>query len=210
MTFTMGDMSDPGTLAMKTDIVAFYIGGMTPHVWTATQLNQQTARYRLPIWVYGNTSGTDGGMLDGTKCVNALHSLGVPSGVRVCIDMETGKDVAYVTEFQKVLTANGFNTHYKVVDYGSKDFVYGNPQEQGGYWVADWTGSAHLVSGSWATQWQAANGTGNPNPWDISEVSTVDSLWDIHAPVVMHGVVVSLPNGLARNVRSTNGGATWF
>lgn len=204
MTFSMGDMSDPGTLVVKTDIVAFYVGGMTPHVWSTVQVERQTARYRLPIWVYGNTNGTDGGTIDGTKCLAALRTFGVPNGSRVVIDMETAKDPAYVSAFDAVLNGAKFNTHYRVVDYGSADFVLANPNSGSGYWVADWTGSPHLFPGSWATQWQKADGAGNPNPWDISEVSTTAGLWNIEVPKVMSGMLVELPNGATKLLHSTD------
>lgn len=204
----MGDMSNPGTMKINETAVAFYIGGMTPHVWTTTQINSQTARYRHPIWVYGNNRGYDGGILEGTLAVMALRGLGVPTGTSVSADMEsntpTTADLEYIYGFHAAVAPTGYWTSI----YGSRDTMAGYPAFGGGKWVADWTGSAHYtgLTGEWACQFEQASGD---VPWDTSIVKDTSHLWDPSVSVPDLAVLVQIPSGASRMVQSVNGGKTW-
>lgn len=210
---TMGDMSDPGTLIIREDIAAFYLGGWTPHVWTAAQVGSQTAKYRHPIWTYNpNKPGHDSGIIDGHNAVTAAKALGVHAEVAISIDMEDKIDAEYINAFRSVIAPAGFWTSI----YGSASTVAHNPHWGGGYWVADWpaageTGTPHFTNleGEWACQWQAAEKPGNENPWDISAVKDATHLWDITQPAREVATLVRLPSGAASTVYSVNGGVTW-
>lgn len=181
--FMMADWSDPGTTVITgVDAIAFYLGGWTPHVWTATQIKAQTVGLMLPIWVYDpSRAGSANGTSDGNSAVAALKAAGVPAGVRVVVDMEAVVDQPYVTAFRNVIAAAGYWTTV----YGSASTLFGNyAQAQGpggGWWVADWTESPFMYShaGVWATQYHNG-GTGNPS-WDQSTVAVLDHLWP-HIP----------------------------
>jgi hypothetical protein len=184
MTYSMADWSDPGTTVITgVDVVAFYLGGWTPHVWTQTQINAQSVHWMMPIWVYNpNTPGGTQGVTDGKAIVSALHALGVPTGVRVAIDMESSIDEPYIAGVRNVIGPAG----YHVMIYGGPSTVFQNwPQNQngpgGGWWVADWLGHPFLYNhpGVWATQWTNPL---NPPPWDQSVVADLSYLW-WHKPV---------------------------
>lgn len=207
VTLSMGDISDPGTMLVTEDVVAFYLGGRTPHVWTPVQVHMQTARWRHPIWVYGNRPGSDGGRLDGLDVVAALKALGAPKGIAVSFDMETAVDGGYLEAADAELKAAGFFAS----EYGSRDFIAANPVLSGGRWTAEWTGIPHYTGlpGEWACQWQRAGATGDDHPWDVSVVNEVSQLWDTRAPVTLSAVLVQLPTGSTRVVHSSNNGVTW-
>lgn len=201
----MGDMSDPGTLRIAEDVVAFYIGGATPHVWTKLQIDTQTAKWRHPIWVYDpNRPGADNGIIDAHKAVQQCRALGVPSEVTISFDMETHVDPAYLNAVHSVVAPSGYWTGV----YGSRDYITQNPSFGGGRWVADWTDQAHYsgIEGEWACQFQPAN---DKLPWDLSLVKSTAHLWDVTMPARESAVLVRLPSGSSKIVYSVNGGVTW-
>lgn len=204
----MGDMADPGTLVVKEDAVAFYIGGYTPHVWTTVQINRQTAKYRHPIWVYDpNHPGLESGIVDGTKAVQQCRALKIPALTTISFDMETSVDAAYLNGVHSVVGPSGYWTGV----YGSLDFITQNPVFGGGRWVAHWTGTPHLtgVPGEWACQYQKADAPGDADPWDLSLIDDPAHLWDPTAPEREVATLVRLPSGAASTVYSVNGGVTW-
>lgn len=210
MSTYMGDIADPGTMVVKEEAVAFYIGGNTPHVWTAQQIHMQTARYRHPIWVYNpGRPGADNGLVDGHKAVAQCKALGVPTEVSISFDMEAHVDEAYLTAVHSVVAPSGYWTSV----YGSRDTITKNPAFGGGRWVADWldTGEPHLtgVPGEWACQFVNAGGKGNAAPWDLSLVKDITHLWDITQATREVATLVRLPSGSAKTVYSYNGGVTW-
>lgn len=185
MTYTMGDWSNPGTSIIKNvDAFAFYIGGWTPHVWTQTQIDAQTAHWALPIWVYDpNQPGSAKGQADGKAALSALDALNVPSGVRVVADMEGSIDEPYLAAFRNVIGPAG----YHMCIYGGPSTIFQNwPQNPagpgGGWWVADWAGIGPFLynhEGVWATQWTNSTST---TPWDQSVIADLTMLW-WHKPV---------------------------
>lgn len=148
--------TEPGNLpSSKYRVVAGYIGGNTPHIWTVEEWHRFPRRALLPIFVYtGN-----GGQQDALAALQAIYRLGIPRGSRIVYDMETRVDKVSVRAFYSVLSYFG----YKVWVYGSKEFVFGNPPCDG-YWIADWTGQPHMVLGPYvrATQWTSGD------LWDLS------------------------------------------
>lgn len=182
---TMADWSDPGTTDITgVDAVAFYLGGWTPHVWTATQIKDQSAYWALPIWVYNpNTPGSAQGTADGKAALGALKSLGIPTDTRIVVDMEGSTDISYLQSFRSVIAQSGHGYHMTI--YGEASTVFTNwtniSGPGGGWWVADWTGTPHIYGhdGVWATQWIDAL---NPPSWDQDVIVDFSYLW-WHQPV---------------------------
>jgi hypothetical protein len=127
--------------------VAGYIGGPNAYnVWSHGDWKPYSGNRKLPIWVAGDNGADEAG-----ACIDALKSLGVPTGVPVVADMEARVDKTYLEHFGAALGQAG----YKTWVYGSASTVFSNPQLNG-YWVADYTGTAFMYShgGVRATQWQ--------------------------------------------------------
>lgn len=171
----MYDAAYPPNSPPTTDAVGFYIGGDTPHVWTAAEIARQRTRYRLPIFVRSNP-GSHNPHADATATLRWLAQHGAPRGCAVVLDLETAVDGPYVRAFDADITAGGYVT----VAYGSLDTIFRNPRTSGGYWVANPTGTAHMHPGAVATQWAFDTQLGHP--WDLSDVADTVPLWDTHAP----------------------------
>ena len=151
--------------------VCGYIGGDCPHVWTPAEWAAQKTRFRLPIYVRSNPPGP-GAAVDVAAAVAQLRILGAPQGCLVAWDMETAVDPEYIGQVYEGLTAAG----YKLIVYGSKDFVLGNKNPDGYYWGADWTNVPHVSAGNVMTQFVSFTN------YDESAVSSSLPFWDT-APV---------------------------
>lgn len=162
---TCYDASRPPASPPLTDMVAGYLGGDTPHVWTPDEWARQHTRYRLPIYVRDGL-GAGAGMNSGNRALAALVKLRAPHGSMVALDVETAIDPAYVQAFANQLLGN-----YGMILYGSRDTVRGNAYA-GPYWIADWTGAEHMADGASMTQYLA-----DPN-WDLSVASPLLPWWD--------------------------------
>src|SRR6266540_2173913 len=163
------DAAYPPTSPPNWEVVAFYLGGNTPHVWTDSEIERQSARWRLPIFVRSH----DGDPLaDAHTSITWLVRHGVPRGVTLALDYETRVDATYLATFDRAVTDAG----WRVMVYGSRDFVLRNPKPSGGYWVADYTGSPHLYPGSAATQWSGSGPFGGA--YDPNLVADSTPLWD--------------------------------
>lgn len=139
---TMWDASSPpATAPGGYDAAAGYIGGNTPHVWTVPEWKRLGGLPKLPIWVRSNPAGHTGHD-DGFAALEQLYTIGCPRGSTIALDLETAIAQAYVISFNQVMTWAGFY----VWVYGSRSTVFGNPA-CAGYWVADYTGQAHMVIG---------------------------------------------------------------
>lgn len=161
MSILMVDASHPGSFLPKgTKVIAGYIGGRTPHIWTNAEWNRYKGLKRLPIWVYSGA----GGVQDAFACLQAIFSLGIPRNSRIVLDMETWggpSNRAAVLAFGSVLRYFG----YKVWVYGSASTILKLPALDG-YWVADWTNEPHMYIGPLvrATQYRSST------VWDYSLV----------------------------------------
>jgi len=149
------------------DGFAFYIGGDTPHVWTNAEVAALPYRYRLPIFVRSNPQQANANV-DAANCLTALASHGAPKGTLVALDFETAVDPAYVAEFCARVMAGG----YRVILYGSENFVHRNNIPDGLYWSADWTKVNHIHSGDAGTQWISLQA------YDESTFAATLPLWD--------------------------------
>lgn len=149
--------SPPWPMPAIYTVTGGYIGGATPHVWTADEWKSRALKKKLPIYVptYFNTGVLTAGS-DALACVQALKALSVPKGVLVGLDFETLISAQYVEAFDNIVHGAGWNT----LLYGSSSTVLKNPKTSGGYWVAtrprnpDFPGYGKLYPGSVATQIQ--------------------------------------------------------
>jgi hypothetical protein len=165
----MFDAAFPPASPPDWEVVAGYIGGNTPHVWTEAEWARQRARWQLPIF----TRSHDGDpAADARQAVSWLTAHHVPKGVVVALDYEKRVDASYLRAFDSAVGRAG----WRVMLYGSLSTVLDNPRPSGGYWVAHWTGVAHLEPGSAATQW--ASDAMLSQPWDASLVADSTPLWD--------------------------------
>lgn len=164
----MADESDPRNYALPngTEVVAGYIGGDTPHIWTDAQWDGFKVPYRLPIFVR-SVGGV--AIFDANETTNWLESHKVPKGSLVALDFETRVDPTYVNEYDKAVVEKG----YKVLLYGSLSTIVQNPMTSGGRWIADWNGQANLMPGSVAHQYVSEN------EYDLSEIDANAPLWKI-------------------------------
>jgi hypothetical protein len=168
------DAAFPPVNPPKTDGVAFYIGGDTPHVWTQAEIGMQKARYRLPIYVRNippwNASA------DAQVILARLKAIGAPKGSTVVIDLETVVQVAYVAALNAAIRQGG----YHLMKYGSSGNINSNPPTDGGTWVAiPEAKPATLPTGTVGVQYA------DPGPYDLSEFSGLLALWDTQPPPVI-------------------------
>lgn len=165
------DAAFPPAHPPTADGVAFYIGGDTPHVWTAAEIAATNTRFRLPIYVRSNPPGP-GAVADVAAAVAQLALLKAPKGTLVAWDMEMSVDAAYIKAVYADLSAAG----YKLIVYGSQSVVLGNENPDGLYWGAQWTGVVHIAGGDVMTQYVSFSG------YDESTATSALPFWDTKAP----------------------------
>lgn len=154
--------------------VCGYIGGDAANVWSAADWAAQSAyRYRLPIYVRSNPAGFDP-LAEAGKCVSALQELAAPKGIAVALDSETSIAPSFVVPFTAAVNAAG----YRVIEYGSRDYVLQNDNPDGLYWVAA-PGAATALAGFQGTQYYWGNS------YDLSYFDATfvyRSMWDTQNP----------------------------
>ena len=128
---TMYDAAFPPSNPPPWDVVAGYVGGDTPNIWTLAEWNSQPARYRLPIFTRSNPD-THSPTQDAAAMLAGLANLKASKGCLTALDFETAINGPYVLAYDKAMVAGG----HPVVIYGSESFVLQNPKPSGGYWVA--------------------------------------------------------------------------
>lgn len=162
----MLDTSNPGDahLPKGYSAVAGYIGGDTPHVWTADQWANFKGIPKLPIWVDDFKTGRQAGIDDGWACVQTLFKIGFPAGKVVAYDIETSKDAQRAYGFAAVLNFCGF----PVWLYGSRSTVLTIPFND--YWVADYTKVPHWPTRNSRACQYFPGATINGTVWDISTI----------------------------------------
>jgi hypothetical protein len=187
-TLLMHDTSNPAGKDVGAQVVGWYLGGATPHVWTLADRMAQTARWQLPIWVPSNPLT---GVAEGASCAEAARAAGVKPGVTIGWDLETHQWAGEVTAAAAVLALAG----YHLMPYGSAGFVFANPPVAG-YWVADWTGQPHLYphAGVVATQYAANVTLANGVPVDKSLIVASVPLIDTRPPAPPPGGLADLHN----------------
>lgn len=177
----MFDASKPPTQRppnVKTvPIAAGYIGGNTPHIWTDQEWDLIPQKQRLPIYVCSHPELHDPNV-EATNAIMWLNNHHVPDGVLVALDLETAVNPPFVRAFDKRIVQSG----RLLIIYGSKSTIFQNPLTSGGYWVADWTGTPHLVSRSLITQY--ASDTMLQLGYDLNVVDDSVRFWQIGDPSV--------------------------
>lgn len=169
----MFDASNPPNHIPPSDVVAFYIGGDTPHVWTDAEIKAVPDRWRLPIWVRSNPNGSTEGTSEGREVVKWLESHHVPKGCTVALDLETAIDNGYVHAFNSELLSAGYET----LAYGSTSTLFQNSRPSAGYWAAEPGSGNGLPAGLAAKQYEFDGG------WDLSVVADSLVLWEPNAPI---------------------------
>lgn len=159
-------------------ISGFYPGGMTPTPWNDKQIDDDKARFGLPIfpWVGGDTAA-DGDAL-GAHVLTWLVARGIPKHVTVCVDTETIVYRSFLLAMDEKVSSNG----YLLMNYGSVNYVTHNPLLSGGRWTADWTMAAHLdnVTGERGTQYASAHMLGTD--YDASVFEDSVPFWEKRPP----------------------------
>lgn len=120
-------------------VVAGYIGGNTPHVWSLAEWLRFSSLRQIPIWVANLNPGAASGTAQGQAAAAAAHALGwkdhAANPRAIVLDMETWINPGFVTSFAQAVHAAGYITWV----YGSASTVIHDPA-CGGYWAASWDG----------------------------------------------------------------------
>lgn len=155
MTVNMFDASTPPAVAPPGfSVVAGYLGGHTPHTWTAAEWGRFRHMKMLPIWVPGPAVNIpENAVADAFAILEAAYNLRVPHGSPIVLDMETAEAPSFDKALESVINWAG----YRLWVYGSKSTIAANPvlSTFGGYWVADYTGVPHFtgLAAERACQW---------------------------------------------------------
>ncbi len=167
------DSAEPLAHPPGGDIVAFYGGGDTPHVWTLAEIEAQPTRYRLPIWVRSNPLTTGISVtVDVENFLIYLAKIGCSKGVATALDLETSVAPNYVSIFGQLMHAEG----YLVLPYGSSGSLYENPVLDG-YWV-DLPGAKAIPRNCIGVQYSQGGGGAWDNDWFLDSVP----FWDTQPP----------------------------
>jgi hypothetical protein len=165
----MADASTPPlTLPDKYHAVAGYVGGDTPHVWTVDEWARFAHLRKLPIWTRSNPRQADP-YRDAVVLCYRLLELGVPPQCPVALDKETASDPVYLLHFGQGLYVAGRKllAQYESLSAFNKRQTAG--PEKSEFWVADWTGRAHMFAKP-VYSVQYANSQMSHEPWDVSVV----------------------------------------
>jgi hypothetical protein len=139
--YRMFDAAHPPTIAYPgCQAAAGYIGGNTPHVWTAEEWQRFDHLYQFAIWT---GAGRTDGKADGIAAAAAMRKLGFrpfdTNRRHVWLDMEGQANAGYVNAFAAEVWAGGYQTGI----YEDMAAVGGNPVKEG-VWLADWNGQATI------------------------------------------------------------------
>jgi hypothetical protein len=146
--WTGSDASNPD-FALPGQVVQFYCGGATPHVWTKQQIDMQTSEFLLPVYV---PFGWGSPVAEAEQFLSELADIGVPDHVAYMLDAELlgNGDASQINAFCDLLAKH----HYGGLIYGSIDQVFTWPPRSG-YVVANPTGVPHMYEHPFVkgTQW---------------------------------------------------------
>lgn len=175
------DASEPPANPPTVDVVAFYGGGDTPHVWALAEIEASPCRYRLPIYVRSDPAAASPNV-DAATFIAWLSSIGAPP-CPVVLDLETAISTSYVNAFGTLLREAGFT----VLPYGSSGNLFFNPKLDG-YWV-DLPGADAIPSNCVGVQYaQGGGGTYDLSWWEDSV-----PFWDTTPVIVGKGDMLT-PN----------------
>lgn len=150
---------DYALLPGNVDAVAGYVGGDTPHVWSAAEIAavRATGRWFWAIWTApsrGQAITAAQGGIDGAGTVSALAARGYPKTDPVFYDVEYADWTADpagaragITAFKNTLTAAGYPHTFAYVPYSA-----------GFDWVAYWDNIApSVLPAGWVGQQYGGN-----------------------------------------------------
>lgn len=157
--------NQPSIIPDGTTALLIYVGGDTPHPWQDSEIDRRY-RYLLPTWVCSDPSINDPNS-DGLAFLRWLYNHNVPKGCFVVLDLETAVNGPYVIAFNGVISRGG----YKTIKYGSLDFIFQNPETDGGVFTAH-PGALIIDPNCVATQFYYHG------DWDLSMVADSVTLWD--------------------------------
>lgn len=163
------DASTPPANPPVADIVAFYLGGDTPHVWSISEIAATTTRYRLPIWTRSNPQPSLA-LPDSQAMLSQLYSIGAPPCL-TALDLEGAVTDTYVTAYYGYLHGPG----YSVSPYVERVNWPSTPKCDG-IWLA-YPGATQRPASVLACQFAADVATGQ---YDLSwwAPSATTLLWD--------------------------------
>lgn len=186
------DMAYPTASHPTADIVGFYIGGDTPHVWTDEPPHREISTYapdgKLPIWVRSNPTNASEGKAEARIVIAWLKAHNVPYGMTVVLDLEIAINASYVNAFNSEVEHAG----YHVMKYGSLSTIARNPRTFA-TWGAWWIGHppSSMPSGYDAIQYQ------NSQDWDMSVIIPRVPIWGLDkSPSSNKKGKEDMPNGL--------------
>ena len=152
----------PGTPYPGAQAVMGYIGGNTPHIWTAAEWQRFSHLVQFPIWVGYQEADP---ATHGSQAVAAMTALGWaehrPNRRAVIIDEETEVDDAWLNAFASVIWAAGYETYV----YGSQSTVIDMPPKEGRV-IALYNGTQDIPAGEAAVAHQYRANV----PWDGTQV----------------------------------------
>ena len=158
------DSSVPVKDAPNWYVCGFYMGGMTPHIWTDAEIAAITARELNPIYPYiGVDSAAEAARVASEMLARAIE-LKLPKGKSLCIDTETNVYNAFLVTLDHMITVGG----YSLLNYGSLAYVIQNAPTSGGRWSADWTDVQHIDDGHNIVGTQFASSTQLGTDYDAS------------------------------------------
>jgi hypothetical protein len=120
------------------DGCGFYLGGDTPHIWTAGEIAAIPYAGHLPIFTRYPVGGANP-VTDAEAMLNALDAHGYPKWSQTALDFESGQDPAWVARYNSVFISAGY---CEPVLYGQLSTVGGNGIPASLLWVGDWDGTA--------------------------------------------------------------------
>lgn len=158
-----------------TPVAAFYIGGDTPNIYAAAQVEQIRARYALPIWcAHDHDDDAQAAAID---AISWLRARNWRTGALVALDTDDLAVPGFVDLFNQALRGAG----WPVLHYELKPSPAPAPPTDGGHWSADWTGQPHLLVDDVATEYLPASMS--RLPYNVSLIRADAVLHELNPPV---------------------------
>lgn len=175
-----------------------YIGGNTPHPWTAAEIARLKAqpwcRYIVPIFTRSNPQNASAAQ-DVAIAVWWAKTYGQPSGTLTMWDAETAVAPAYYSSVDKLLRLGDGDLE---ILYGSKATVTQNPRPSGGYDEASWTGQDYAPA-------DTADQFGSWDAYDLNDFKSTAPLWDLRSvpvPTSLPSTTISLEEDTMQQIES--------
>lgn len=174
------DASNPQGVSRQPGVIvaAGYIGGITPHVWTAADWALWGCRFRVPIWVRSNPSDVDA-TTDANTCLGVLAALGAPAPYLV-------SPYGSLT----TVTGNPQIDGYWIADWNGKPDLDGMPAGTIAHQYVSTEGFDLSVIDQSVPTWDTLTGKG-PTLVMLDLETAVDPAWVTAFAAVLHGAAPS-------------------